>query len=371
MPDILQQLQDRETLSQNQRLEQAAHAADWTSTFNGDQSTEALRAQRNVTDMVNSAMQRKLELAAQTDKNSQEIYQKGEQFKEWQLNAPLRDELLRSKIAAQGATARLQAQKQIDTHNDVAGFADYMLGAPPIGDPAHHNYVIAGIGKFPHVASTTWGASELKNGATAHDVAAAAKEAAKQAAFVNEPATEYFSPQSLLKDNPGATFRQNAKTGGFLITTEKGKTEIGESGAIQYYSPEALLAENPGASIKQDPKTGGYYVGTIKGSPVAGEANVKNYGLTPAQFNSAISVARVSPNSDEAKRESQPFVGDKSGNTVQVTFLGNDGKIKRAFIPKADYLKFGGKLAAGNEANPIVTATPAAPQRKALGEIFK
>lgn len=287
MPDIIDQIQQRETIGQNQRLEQAVHAADWTSAFSQPQSTESLRAQRNVTDLVAQAMERKAQLAAQTDLNAAKIYETNAKTKEFVEQAPLRDELLRGRIAAQGASTKYKAQQDALTLKDTSDFYNGVNAIQAtIGSREHATAYIENLAAHPMAASTAGVREDIKLHTQVHDTAAALSKA-----VADYKAVTGFAPESI----------ETTATGGVNL---RGKT----SGI--------------------------------------GEATVKNYNLTPAQFKSAISVARVSPNPKTEDRTKEPYIGDKTGTTVQVTFLGNDGTIKNAFIPKDDYLRFGGKLAA-------------------------
>jgi len=134
LDDILAQ----RTAVDNQNLADAQHAATWTQTFHQPNSVENLRAQRNVTDLVNQAVQGRMALAAQTDRNAQQIYENQAKFGEYQQQAPLRDELLRSKIAAEGAATRYRAQQDAATANDIAGFYHDISGIQhPVNTPEH------------------------------------------------------------------------------------------------------------------------------------------------------------------------------------------------------------------------------------------
>lgn len=65
--------------------------------------------------------------------------------------------------------------------------------------------------------------------------------------------------------------------------------------------------------------------------------DLKNYGILPAQFNAPISVS--TGNTSE-----NGFVPATGGSHVNVQVLDTAGKPKSVIMPKADYLKFGGKL---------------------------
>lgn len=162
-----------EQRTQDQRLGQAIHAADWTQTFNGGQSTEALRAQRNVTELVAQAMERKAQLAAQTDLNAAKIYETNAKTKEFLEQAPLRDAHLRAQIDAAGAATRYKQQQDTATaaqvselYNDIAGIQS------PIGTPEHAATFSKIIGKYPLAAMALGVQDDIRIHAQAHDTAA-------------------------------------------------------------------------------------------------------------------------------------------------------------------------------------------------------
>lgn len=122
MPDNLQLYQDQQSREQNQQLGAAMHAANWTNTFSGEQSTDALRAQRNVTDLVASALERKQTLEASRDANAARIYQINQASRIQQEQAPLQDQILRNNVANTAAGNAYKATMEAMTLRDKAGF---------------------------------------------------------------------------------------------------------------------------------------------------------------------------------------------------------------------------------------------------------
>lgn len=160
----------RKQSAEDAQLRQADKSASWANTFNGPQSTEALRATRNLTDLVNGAIEGRMRLEAQTDKTAQNIYQNEVKFREWKNQEPLRDELLRAKLDATGATTRFQQQKEVQAHADTAGFYNHLLSGPKPSEAGYDAHVINGITKFPAFAGTQEGRDLLKTIGQEHDM---------------------------------------------------------------------------------------------------------------------------------------------------------------------------------------------------------
>lgn len=210
MPDIIDQIQQRETIGQNQRLEQAVHAADWTSAFSQPQSTESLRAQRNVTDLVAQAMERKAQLAAQTDLNAAKIYETNAKTKEFVEQAPLRDELLRGRIAAQGASTKYKAQQDALTLKDTTDFYNGVNAIKaPIGSREHATAYIENLAAHPMAASTAGVREDIKLHTQVHDTAAALAKAVADYKSVTG-----FAPESIETTATGGVNLRGKTTGG-------------------------------------------------------------------------------------------------------------------------------------------------------------
>lgn len=308
MPDNLQLYENRQNQVENDQLGQAMHAADWTSTFNQPNSTENLRAQRNVTDMVAQALDRKQQLAMQTDANAARIYQINQASRIAAEQAPLRDQLLRAQIGAQGATSALQAQKEIDTLNDHAGFANYMLNAPEINDPAYHNYVVTGMGKFPHILTTAEGQKELLNHGKAHDAAMAVPQG-------SVATLAHVGPEG-----PSYNVRPSVKEGEFSSPAEVNKW---------------LQQNNETGSVKRNPDTGGWYAETLPKTTAKDQRTViEQHGMTSGQFAHRIGTEQVN---DEMKP-------DYNGNFIKVKILNSDGKPMDKIVPREDFQAMGGTI---------------------------
>lgn len=103
-----------------------------------------------------------------------------------------------------------------------------------------------------------------------------------------------------------------------------------------------------------DPATGLAWNGSRWVSPplVPGNAPDKNatdklhkdYGISQGQFDARASTALVKANPNAPKRASEPYIGANDGDLVKLSIPGENGKLKSVVMPKADYLKYGGKL---------------------------
>lgn len=79
----------------------------WRNTFGQIPPADVLRETRDMISLTNRAIEQKMRLAAQTNHEAQNLYIKDQEFQEWQRQAPLRDELLKSQIIRRDAlTAR-------------------------------------------------------------------------------------------------------------------------------------------------------------------------------------------------------------------------------------------------------------------------
>lgn len=362
MPDTLNSVLAQHQQMLNDRMagdvQQAQHAENWTGIFNQPNSTANLRAQRNVTDLVAQALQNKQELERQTDANAARIYEINARTKTIQDQAPLQDQVLRARLKNQESGAAYKSEMEANTQADTAGFYDDLRKISqqyPINTPEHADAVATAFGNRPHAI----GNKEAVDTYLAHigvaSKASQVRDAIAQANIVNQPAEQYYSPEALLKDNPGAQFRQDAKTGGFIVTKQRDTGN--DKGAAQYATPETLLAENPNASYEQDKATGGFFVKTGKPSLNKSGATLKDYGITPAQFKTRIDTGRVSLDKDHN------VVGDENGQHVKVTVLDKSGKRADVIIPAEDFTAFGGNLS-----KPAAASTSATPEEKVMVE---
>lgn len=163
MADVLSLIRQRDQRNQEDALVGALKDATWASTFQSIPDAEKLRAQRNLTDMVDQAYQRKMDLAAQGDTRALDLQRKAYEFKEYQAQAPLREALLKNRIESAGAHDRFLADKDSKSMEDLSGFFSYMDRAPKVGTPEYKSYLNNGISRFPRIIGTQAGLDALKN----------------------------------------------------------------------------------------------------------------------------------------------------------------------------------------------------------------
>lgn len=113
MADVLDQILQRQTRAQNQQLAAAQRDVDWNATFGRMAPDSVLRETRNMTSLINQAIERKMALAAQTSEEAQRIYINDRKFKAWEQTQPLRDDLLKAQIADETASeaARMATER--------------------------------------------------------------------------------------------------------------------------------------------------------------------------------------------------------------------------------------------------------------------
>lgn len=173
MPDILSRILEDQRLADNQDLANAEHNAYWADTFRSTPPEEVLRAKVNLADTVQRVQDNRLALAARSDLKALKIMEGQQKLKQWQEDAPLRQELLRARIDSTGASQRFQAQKDQETQDDLAQFFGYMKEAPRVGTPEYRSYLNQGISRFPRIISTQAGTDALRNLQREHqDIAA-------------------------------------------------------------------------------------------------------------------------------------------------------------------------------------------------------
>lgn len=170
MADLATQLQERDYRETEGALALADRNRTWSNTFASTPPTEVLRTNRNYDDLLATAVNRKMEIAAQTDPKAQKL------FFDARLQ-PLKEELAIGKIRhqaaatlAQGAATRFQMKKDRETMADTVGFLDGLEKAPAMpGTPAYEAYTLQLLKKFPRFISNAAGKEILKNIAEEND----------------------------------------------------------------------------------------------------------------------------------------------------------------------------------------------------------
>lgn len=168
MADALTEILATQQRNQNAALQQASHTASWSNTFQDTPSSEKLRANNNLNDLVATAIEQKQRLLAQADAKAAAAYVAQKKLEEYQRQAPTREKLLNAKVdheiaatAAIGAHDRFVAAKDTQAMNDVAALADAaasMKSNP--GTPEHLQEITDLIASHPY-ALTTKAGSEL------------------------------------------------------------------------------------------------------------------------------------------------------------------------------------------------------------------
>lgn len=172
----LEQMMQKQDQQTNAGIMQVAKDNNWAQTFHNTPPAEVLRQNRNVMDMVSAAAERKMAILAQTDAKAAELYHKNAEFNEWQRQAPLRDQLLRSQIDAQGAASRFKQEDEFEENTQMSNFTKHMMKAPPKGSPEYQMHVLRGVAENPKIARTDWGKDMLKNLAEENDTVARVKK---------------------------------------------------------------------------------------------------------------------------------------------------------------------------------------------------
>lgn len=204
-PNIDQSQQDQLRLLDAQ-YGQAQHDATWGNMFTSTPPAEVLRRNVNATQLGKDALEMKARLLAQQDENAAKIYETNAQMAEWQRQAPLRDELLRRKTEAEGATERFHQYQDAETLSHVSGFMDAMTRAPQMGTPEYHTYALKSLQQFPRVATSQIGKDAIKNIADSHDLISHLFE----------------TPADVQAVDPKAKYRQDPKTGRYYISSAGG-----------------------------------------------------------------------------------------------------------------------------------------------------
>ena len=123
----------------------------------------------------------------------------------------MKEELAREKIEheaastiAAGAAERFRVAKDKETMGHIVGFADHMGKAPPVETPEYSQHVLAGVKKYPRMATTQWGKETLGKIAEEHDTIAG----------LNSRIPEGFEVDSLTVGANGRQSRLTAKRAG-------------------------------------------------------------------------------------------------------------------------------------------------------------
>lgn len=113
MADVLDQIQQEQSRETNAELARARHDYNWNSTFGRIAPDNVLREARNMTALINTAIERKMALAAQTSEEAQRIFVNDQKFKAWEKQQPLRDDLLRAQIADEEASEGARTAQEL------------------------------------------------------------------------------------------------------------------------------------------------------------------------------------------------------------------------------------------------------------------
>jgi len=113
MADALTQIQQSQARARDQQLAGAQRDLSWDATFGRMAPDHVLRETRNMTALIANAVEKKMELAAQTSAEAQRIYLNDQKWKAEQRMQPLKDEHLKAQIAADEARARATAATEL------------------------------------------------------------------------------------------------------------------------------------------------------------------------------------------------------------------------------------------------------------------
>lgn len=241
---------------------------------------------------------------------------------------------------AQGAHEDFVKQKTIDTGNQVAGFfTDLGASKTKLGTPEHTQEVNGLAAKYPLALGTAGVRDALKTHLAQHIAA-----------------SNFVTPEGT----------QLAR----VVQTSDGKSQAVFTpipAITAYESKEALLKENPDAKPKQNAKGGWYDTGDKTSTDVTKtlQSEAKNtYGVQLSQIQKPLSVR--SGNLDEKGN----FVPANGGNAFQVDVLdkGKAGSKKTITIPREDYVRFGGTMSEADkslitkQSATTATTAPATPE---------
>jgi hypothetical protein len=176
MADILDQIQARQLHAQKQEIAAKQHDLDWNATFGRMAPEEVLRETRNMTELIGSAVEKKMQLAAQTNEAAQRIWVNDQRFKAEQRVQPLKDELLQWQVrheeastAAVGLAQKFRMQKDAEAMADLAGFYDTVGQIKDReGTPGYIAGINAAVQRFPRIIGTQAGSNAIKQMHTRH-----------------------------------------------------------------------------------------------------------------------------------------------------------------------------------------------------------
>lgn len=169
------------------------------------------------------------------------------ELEEAQRQAPVLSDLNLAKLAheqaateAVGSTERRKLFEDARAMKHIAGFQEYMMGAPESGTPEFDSYVRRGVQKFPAILTTKHGSEDLKRIDRTHDISKMVKGL-----------PEGMTPKSITMSNsgPSVTFTARDEIGKKYGIT---KEEIEGAAGVVVGTPEPSGdPENP-TKIKQD-----------------------------------------------------------------------------------------------------------------------
>lgn len=113
MADILQEIQQRQIRAREQQIVAKQDDLDWSTTFGKMAPEEVLRETRNMTELMNSAVEKKMQLAAQTNEAAQRIYINDQKWKAEQAMQPLKDERIKAQVRADEARAKATTAQEL------------------------------------------------------------------------------------------------------------------------------------------------------------------------------------------------------------------------------------------------------------------
>lgn len=172
--DPLDRIQQNQSRQVNRDLTEAEHDLNWAESFNSVPHADVLRSRVNYADAIDRAYSNKINLAAQSDMGALRLLQNQQKFKEWQTQAPLREELLRRKVESEGAHERFIQQKDSEAMADLAGFmeATRSIKSRP-GTPEYAEALSTALQTHPRVIGTQVGSDTMKRLQQEHEDIAA------------------------------------------------------------------------------------------------------------------------------------------------------------------------------------------------------
>lgn len=160
---LLDRISEQQTLDDNQNVADAQHDLDWKSTFASTPPADVIRSRVNYADAINRAFDNKIALQARSDVQALDLLHKTAKHREWMDQAPLREELLKRKVASEGAHDEFLQRKDSEAMADLTGFlksAGSMTSKE--GTPEYQQELNGLIAKYPRIIGTQVGADTLK-----------------------------------------------------------------------------------------------------------------------------------------------------------------------------------------------------------------